>query len=148
MTKKNLLQMFSFMLCIISFIGFPISTKADEKNINEEEVYYDTEQARFVYDMDDYLTQLNNGTILPFNPTQKTYESDIALYELHEPSQKCSNIFGHKWDSWGSWKEVSRVHSPQTTCFANIERYRFCTRTHCSAYQIETDIVWLSTCSH
>lgn len=111
-------------------------------------MYYDTEEGRFVNDIDDYLLQLNNGMITPFDSTITNYESNITPLDLSDPSEKCSNIFGHKWGDWGSWEEVSRVHFPKPPCIVNMERWHFCTRTHCSAYQIETDTVWVDVCTH
>lgn len=148
MKRKNVLEMFSLILCMVFFIAMPVSVRAEEESSNQETVYYDTEQGRFVNDIDDYLTQLNNEVITPFDSTITTYESNITPFDLSEPSEKCSNIFGHKWGNWGSWKEVSRIHSPKPPCYATMERWRFCTRTHCSAYQIETDGVWVDVCSH
>lgn len=110
-------------------------------------MYYDTEQGRFVNDIDDYLEQLNNGVISPFDPTITYYENSITPFDISEPSQKCSNIFGHKWDDWGSWSEVSRYHYPKPPCIVVMQRRHYCTRTFCSAYQIETDTVWVA-CTH
>ena len=124
----------------------PVVVRAVEPN-NEEPVYYDTEQGRFVHDIDDYLVQLNNGMITPCDSITN-YESDITPFDLSEPSQECSNIFGHKWGAWTSWSEVSRVHFPQAPCLVTMERGRFCTRTNCSAYQTETDKVWVEVCPH
>lgn len=142
MKKNNVLQIFSFILCAAFFIALPIAVRA------EEPVYYDTEEGRFVNDIDGYLEELNNEEITPFDSTITTYESDITPFDISEPSEKCSNILGHKWGDWGSWKEVSRIHFPKPPCLVKMERWRFCTRTHCSAYQIETDAVWVDVCSH
>lgn len=133
-------------MCRAFCITLPINVRAEESN-DKEPVYYETEQGRFVNDIDNYLEQLNNGVIAPFDSTITSYESNIALFDISEPSQKCSNIFGHKWGDWGGWEEVSRLHYPSSPCIATIERWRFCTRTHCSAHQIETDVAWVE-CSH
>lgn len=134
-------------MCMVFVISLPIMARAEESGV-EEPVYYDTEQGRVVNDIDEYLTQLNNGTIAPFDSTITNFESNIAPIDVSEPSEKCSNVFGHKWDGWGNWKEVSRVHFPTPPCNVTMQRYRYCTRTHCNAYQIETDSVWISECSH
>lgn len=105
-------------------------------------------QGRFVYDIDNYLEQLNKGMITPFDSTITNFESDIMPFDVSEPSEKCSNIFGHKWGDWTSWSEVSRMHYPKAPCLATMERWHFCTRTNCNAYQIETDQVWVAVCPH
>lgn len=128
-------------MTIVNSIDFVLSS-------NEETVYYDTEQGRFVNDIGEYLTQLDNEIITPFDSTISTYESGIIPFDLSEPSENCSNIFGHKWGNWGGWEEVSRVHGSKPPCNVKMERWRFCTRTHCSAYQIETDWVLVDVCSH
>ena len=139
--------MLSIILCTVLFAVLPISARAEEESDNEEIVYYDFEQGRFVNDIDDYLVQLNNAMITPFDSAITTYEPNITPFDISEPSEKCSNIFGHKWGDWGTWKEVSRIHTANPHCYATIERVRYCTRTHCSAYQTETDNVWVD-CSH
>lgn len=147
MKKKNMLQVLSLILCMVFVIALPVSAKENEPS-DKEPVYYETEEGRYVNDFDEYLAQLNCGEIKPFDSIIINYESNITPFDLSEPSEKCSNIFGHKWDDWGGWEEVSRVHFPKPPCIVNMERWRFCTRTYCSAYQIETDTVWVNICSH
>lgn len=148
MKKKNVIQVFSLILCAVCMLVLPSTVVRAEEPTNEESVYYDTEQGRFVQDLDDYLTKLNSGLITPYDSTITNYESDLAPFDISDPSESCSNIFGHKWGDWGNWEEVSRVHFPKPPCAVNMERWRFCTRTHCNAHQIETDIVWVNVCSH
>ncbi len=147
MNKKKMLQIVSLMLCV-AFIGIPPALVNAEELASEEPVYYDTEQGRFVNDIDVYLKQLNEGMITPFDSTIADYESEATPLDLHDPTDSCSNIFGHKWSEWGNWEEVSIVHFPKPPCAANMERWRYCTRTHCSALQKETDVVWINSCNH
>lgn len=141
--KKNMLQIVSLILCAILIIATPARVKAEELP-NEESVYYDTEQGRFVKDIDEYLAQLNAGMITPFDSTISDHESEATPLDLSEPSKKCSNIFGHKWGNWSSWKEISRYYYPSGKCIVTMERWRYCTRTYCGASQTETDYVWLN----
>lgn len=140
--RKKVLRMLSMILCAVYVLSLPVVVKA------EEPVYYDTEQGRFVNDLDSYLVQLNSGTIEPFDSKVTNYESDVTPFDLSDPSEKCSNILGHKWGGWGDWSEVSRIHYPKPPCIANMERWRFCTRKNCNAHQIETDAVWVQICNH
>lgn len=145
--KKNLLQTVLLAICITVISITPVRVRAEELP-NEEVLYYDTEEGRFVNDIDEYLIQLNAGTITSFDSTiTDCNESGVALFSLSEPSKKCSNIFGHKWGNWTPWEEIGRVHFPSGKCIVRMERWHYCTRTHCSASQSETDVVWV-TCVH
>ena len=131
----------SSLFCAVFIITSPIAVNAEELT-NEASVYYDTEEGRFVNNLDEYLLQLNNGMITPYAPTIEEYGPGISLYgTVSEPSKKCSNIFGHKWGDWGSWQEVNVVHRPNGPCILCMERTRFCERTHCGAKQIESDLL-------
>ena len=144
--KKNVLQIVSFLLSLAFIIATPAKVNAEGYS-NEESVYYDTEQGRFVNDIDDYLVQLNAEMITPYNPTITNHRGTIMPFSLSEPSKKCSNIFGHKCGSWTSWDEVDRYHYTTGRCLVKMERWRYCSRTYCGASQTETDYVWV-TCNH
>lgn len=116
MKNRKLLYSISSLFCAVFIITSPIAVNAEELT-NEASVYYDTEEGRFVNNLDEYLLQLNNGMITPYAPTIEEYGPGISLYgTVSEPSKKCSNIFGHKWGDWGSWQEVNVVHRPNGPC--------------------------------
>lgn len=144
--KKNMLQIVSLLLCSVFIVATSAKVKAEEFPV-EEPVYFDTEQGRFVNDIDEYLVQLNAGLITSYDSTITDHESEAAPFELSDPSKKCSNIFGHKWGDWTSWDEIDRYHYSTGTCLVKMERWHYCTRTHCGASQTETDYVWV-TCTH
>mgnify|MGYP001133772915 CR=1 FL=1 len=146
MKNRKLLYSISSLFCAVFIITSPIAVNAEELT-NEASVYYDTEEGRFVNNLDEYLLQLNNGMITPYAPTIEEYGPGISLYgTVSEPSKKCSNIFGHKWGDWGSWQEVNVVHRPNGPCILCMERTRFCERTHCGAKQIESDLLHVTNC--
>lgn len=102
---------------------------------------------KYVDDIDEYLTQLNKGLIIPTDTIITTYDSAITPYGVvSDPSKGCSNIFGHKWGSWGSWTQINMIHRPSGPCTSVIKRYRYCERTYCGAYQTETDSVFVTSC--
>lgn len=153
--KKRIKQIITLMICLPIFFLNTNYVHANELK-NNVKVYADTEDGRVVYNMDKYISLLNNNKVQPFAPTISTGELEtlndlqeeiVSPLDVSEPSSKCSNIFGHKWNDWGSWEEVSRIHFPNTKCCVKMERWRFCAREHCSAYQIETDYVWVE-CNH
>ena len=131
------------------FLGLILLTGATTVNAETvKTIYEDTDQGRIVYDVDEYLELLNTGEVKPYDAHVIEGEMYGTMSELSEPSESCSNVFGHKWDSWGGWNETSRIHFPQGNhCLAKMERWRFCSRKHCKAYQIESDSVWV-VCNH
>lgn len=162
MKNKNMLRIASIILCLALFPAMPVFAEESEYGIGEY-VYSDITQPKYVDDIDEYLEQLNAGLITPINTTITTYESAITPVSqnvttsentirpfgiVSDPSKSCSNIFGHRWGSWGSWYEISRVHKTSGYCISMIERRRYCTRTYCGAYQKETDTVWVTSCNH
>lgn len=98
MKKRKLLRSISMLLCAAFIVASPIGVNAEELT-DEDPIYYDTEQGRFVNDPDEYLSQLNNGMITPYAPTIEEHESEISLFDsiISDPSKECSNVFGHKW---------------------------------------------------
>lgn len=141
-----MLQIVSLILCVSFIVSLPAEVKAEELT-NDDLVYYDTEEGRFVNNIDEYLAQLNAAMISPFNSTITNYKSDAVSFAISEPSKKCSNIFGHKWGNWTAWEEINRYHYSTGTCLVLMERWHYCSRTHCGASQKETDAVWIS-CTH
>lgn len=135
------------LLCAVFIVALPIEVKAEECS-GEASTYYDTEEGRFVNNLDEYLSQLNDGLITPYAPTLEEHESEISLYDgiISEPSKSCSNIFGHKWGDWLSWEEVTTVHNSSGPCFVMLKRWRYCERTYCGASQTETDGVYITSC--
>ena len=115
---------------------------------DETHIYYDTEQGRFVNNLDEYMLQLNNGMIKPYASTVEEHESAISLYStISDPSKKCSNIFGHKWGYWSNWVETETIHHhPDGLCVLRMVRIRKCERTYCGATQTETDGVFITSC--
>lgn len=149
--KKNVLQIISLLLCLAFIIAIPTKVNAEEHS-NEGSLYYDTEQGRFVNEIDEYLAQLNAEMITPYNSTITNHAaidhgSMIMPLSLSEPSKKCSNISGHKWGSWDCWEEVTRYHFTTGKCMVVMERWHYCSRTHCGASQTERDCVWVN-CTH
>lgn len=147
MKKENLLRNISMLFCAAFIVASPIRVNAEELT-DETPIYYDTEQGRFINSLDEYLSQLNAGTITPYAPTIEVNESDISLYgTVSDPSKKCSNIFGHKWGYWGNWIELDTVHHhPNGPCVLKMERVRTCERTYCGATQTESDGVFVTSC--
>lgn len=145
MKKRKLLRNISMLLCAAFIVASPIGVKAEELT-DVEPIYYDTEEGRFVSDLDEYLSQLNEGTITPYAPTLE--ESEISLYDsiISDPSKDCSNVFGHKWGDWSSWEEISAVHRPSGPCVLVMKRWRSCERTHCGASQSEADTIFVTSC--
>lgn len=135
------------LLCVAFIVALPVRVTAEELT-DEEPIYYDTEQGRFVNDLDEYLSRLNAGVITPHAPTIEEHGTGGALYYsiISDPSKKCSNIFGHKWGQWGNWEEVGTVHRTSGPCFLMITRWRYCNRTYCGAKQSETDGVIITFC--
>lgn len=109
----------------------------------KNELYYDTEGERYVYDIDEYLRLLNSGQIEPHNVVIEETSLGIDLQGiLSDPSSKCSNIFGHKWGNWSSWEIYKSFHSQNGgPCTKMIRRTHYCERTYCNAYQTETDTI-------
>lgn len=58
--KKNVFQIVSFILCLAFIVTVPVRVRAEEIP-DKEPVYYDTNQGRFVNNIDEYLAQLNAG---------------------------------------------------------------------------------------
>lgn len=135
------------LLCAAFIVASPILGKAEELT-DEEPIYYDTEQGRFVNDLDEYLLLLNDGMITPYAPTIEEHESEISLYDgmISDPSKSCSNIFGHKWGDWGNWEEYATIHRPSGPCYIMLKRWRYCERTYCGANQTESDGVIITFC--
>lgn len=149
MKKVKMLQIVSLMLtlCLVSVPSMTVFAEEGESGTGEK-VYDDTDQYRYVDDIDEYLAKLNAGLITPVNTTITTYESTVTpLSIISDPSKNCSNIFGHSWGDWGSWSELKTVHMSGGKDFVEMERWRYCNRTHCGASQKETDGVWI-TCTH
>lgn len=145
-----MLQIVSLMLTLCVVLAPSMTVFAEEgKSGTGEHVYDDTDQYhRYVDDIDEYLAQLNAGLITPMNTTITTYESTVTPFSIiSDPSKSCSNVFGHSWDSWGSWSQLTTVHMSGGKCFVEMERWRYCNRTYCGASQKETDGVWV-TCNH
>ena len=109
--------------------------------------FYDTEYGRVVTDLDEYMRLLNSEIVKPYEQNRYLHDSGFMLMGVEEPSKKCSNIFGHKWGPWGSWYESYIAHSSTQYCVLHMYRTRLCTRTHCGAYQDETDVILLTNCS-
>lgn len=93
------------LLCVVFIVESHIEVIAEEP-AEEAPVYYDTEQGRVVIDLNEYLLQLNDGMITPYDPTIEEHGCDSSLYILSDPSKKCSNIFGHKWGEWGHGRKL------------------------------------------
>lgn len=142
---KKLLQSVSTLLCAIFIVVSPMEVKA-ESLTEQRPVYYDTEQGRFVNNLEEYMSQLNDGVITPYAPTLEEYESEISLYNVLEPSKKCSNIFGHKWGDWCNWEQTGTVHRSSGPCILYMYRMRYCQRTFCGASQKETDAIIITFC--
>lgn len=147
MKKIKLLRSISMLLCVAFIVAFSVRVTAEEFT-DEAPIYYDTEQGRFVNDLEEYLSQLNTGMITPYAPTIVEYGTGGALYYsiISDPSKNCSNIFGHKWGQWGNWEEVGTVHRTSGPCYLMIRRWRYCNRTYCGAKQSETDGVIITFC--
>ncbi len=147
MKKRKLLHSILMLLCVAFIVALPVGVKAKEIT-DEEPIYYDTEQGRFVNDLDEYLSQLNAGVITPYAPTIEEHEPEITLHDgiISDPSKECSNIFGHKWGDWTNWEEYKTVHRPSGPCALMIKRWRYCERTHCGASQTETDVLHITSC--
>lgn len=147
MNKRKFIRNTLTLLCATFFIASPIRVKAEEL-ANEEPIYYDTEQGRYVNDLDEYLSQLNDGVITPYAPTIEEHESEISLYDgmISDPSKECSNIFGHKWGDWTNYEEYATTHRPSGPCFVTLKRYRYCQRTFCGASQTETSGAIITSC--
>ena len=145
--KRKLLFSITMLFCVALVSTSLIGVKAEELT-DEAPVYYDTEQGRVVNNLDEYMSQLNDGIITPYAPIIEEHGSGISLYDgtISEPSKKCSNIFGHKWGEWDHWEEVGTVHRPSGPCFLTLRRTRYCERTHCGATQTETDGVVITSC--
>lgn len=95
MKKRKLLASISMLLCAAFIVVPPIQVMAEEPT-DEEPIYYDTEEGRFVNDIDEYLSQLNDGVITPYAPILEDHESEISPYgAVSPPSKDCSNILGH-----------------------------------------------------
>lgn len=145
--KKRKLCYVSMLLCAVLVVLSNIKVEAEELT-DEDPVYYDTEQGRFINDLDEYLSQLNEGMITPYAPTIEKHEGEISVYRsiISEPSKKCSNIFGHKWGNWTSWEEYVTTHRTSGPCILMIKRWRYCERTFCGASQTETDALYITSC--
>lgn len=147
MKKGKLLRNISMLLCAAFIVASPIGVQAEELT-DKKPIYYDTEQGRFVNDVDEYMSLLNDGLITPYAPTVEEHESEISLYDgiISDPSKECSSILGHKWSSWTSWEEYTTVHRSSGPCYVMIKRWRFCGRTNCGASQTETDGFYTTSC--
>jgi hypothetical protein len=149
MKSRKLLKFISLTL-FLCFVC-PIAVSAEK----EEQVYIDIGQYRYVNDIDEYLTQLNAETIMPFNSSTTIVDSSTLDFDGDQmvspcswPWTDCSNILGHDWGDWSLWEEYGeRFHHPGGTCVAQIRRIRFCHRTYCEAYEIEEDHMWVA-CEH
>ena len=154
MKNKKMLRITSFLLCLIIAFSTTFLTEAKEVEIGKQ-IYGKEEQYQYVDDVDEYVRQLNSGLAKPINTTIVTYESTdntpatvMPFGMVGDPSKNCSNIFGHKWTDWSGWYEHSRIHKSEGPCISVIKRERYCTRTHCGAYQQETDTVFINSCTH
>lgn len=152
MKNKKILKIASMIVCLT--ITFSSGTLAEAKENTTGECI-DLSESHCVDNIEEYLGMLNSGLITPGNTTITTYEAEtweknmITPFGLvGEPSKSCSNIFGHKWTSWGSWYELNRIHKTVGNCLSVIQRERDCTRTYCGATQKETDNVWITSCTH
>lgn len=144
--KRKLLASISMLLCAAFIVVPPIQVMAEELT-DEEPIYYDTEEGRFVNDIDEYLSQLNDGVITSYAPILEDHESETAPYgAVSPPSKDCSNIFGHSWGDWGSWEEFDTMHRPSGPCILVMKRWRSCGRTYCGANQSETETVFITSC--
>lgn len=71
-------------------------------------------------------------------------KSDYPNFSPFQASGSCTNIFGHSWGAFGSWRTYgSTSHHPTRCgevawCSTNIERIRLCNRTRCTRYYRET----------
>lgn len=110
--KEKMLQIVSLMLCAAFIVATPARLKAEELH-DEELVYYDTEQGRFVNDIDKYLAQLNDGMITPYDSTITDYDSETTPLDLSEPSEKCSNIFGNRMRKYQASYVVNAILSSE-----------------------------------
>lgn len=135
-------------LLIAIIIMCPINVAARDLE-NDSSVYYDTEDGRYIKDLDQYLFMLNSEMIVPYAPSVEGVSCDHSMnFSISEPTKKCSNIFGHKWSSWGNWTVTKTVHTTNRICVVYMERNRYCTRTYCGAWQKETDVAFIDHCNH
>lgn len=140
--KKNILQIL-LILCLV--LASSMTVFAEEG----EYIYSDTDQIRYVDDINEYLAQLNAGLITPTNTTIATYEGEAIIRPfgiISDPSKGCSNIFGHSWGNWEIWSEQITKHNG-SKCYMQVQRTRYCSRTYCGAYQTETELVEVA-CRH
>lgn len=138
-------------MVMVIMVVCPINVEASNNVCENNDVYYDTEEGRYIQNLDQYLLMLNSDVIAPYASTieMKTNSSvRDMLFSISEPSKKCSNIFGHKWSSWGNWTVTNVVHVSNRICPVYMERERYCTRTYCGAWQTETDIAFIENCNH
>jgi len=126
-----------------------INVEASNLCDDENDIFYDTEAGRYIKDIDQYLLLLNSDDIIPYSPNiEEVYRGFNMTFSISEPTKKCSNIFGHKWSSWGNWTVTKTVHTTNRICAVYMQRERYCTRTFCGAWQTETDVAFIENCNH
>lgn len=148
MKKKKIMGLISILMYLVLFCSVTVFAEEDIP------IYNDIGQHRYVNNMDEYLVQLNEGLIAPFNPTTNILESTIesngytTVSPMSWPWTDCSNILGHDWSDWTPWTEFRRDHSCSGGyCYARMERFHYCQRTYCGAKERETDTVFV-LCNH
>ncbi|MDR2889049.1 MAG: hypothetical protein LBV33_04320 [Lachnospiraceae bacterium] len=146
MKNKKIIPMVSLILCLVLVPSMTVFAGSGEEKA-QGDLPGDNDQLRYVEDIDEYLEQLNAGLITPNNTTITTYESMIMPFGIiSDPSESCSNIFGHSWGDWGLWNGSVAYHSGNK-CLMPVQRTRYCNRTYCKAYQTESDFVQVP-CAH
>lgn len=147
MGKKVFMRFLSTVICLVLLCSMTVFAE-------EEYVYDDESQFKYVEDIDEYLEQLNAGLVVPLDTTITTFypavegnEQCASVSPMSWPWTDCSNILGHSWGSWGFWTETYRNHQPTAEyCLVLVQRKRHCQRTYCNATDIEKEVVAIKCC--
>lgn len=150
MKKSKIKIIATVLLMAVTMQTFnSINVEARNFRNSDNSIYYDAEDGRHIRNLEQYLFMLNTGKVDPFTHNIEEFSNSQSMtLAVSDPSKKCSNIFGHKWSSWGNWSVKNIVHNSTRICVVYLERERYCTRKLCGAWQTETEVAFIENCNH
>ena len=143
---KKWLKVLSVMALTVTCLFYSSTTiLAAETQSNKLNYSVDESGDIYVDDLEAYLDLLNSGELAPSKNSYIIEGKALSLNGLvSDPSSDCSNILGHKWGAWGSWEVSNTISYSSGVTLHVIQRYRYCERKHCSAWQKEVDSVYVN----
>jgi len=127
-------------ICIIIVLALVISLPLIAMN----NISYETEECDHLTEYCEHLIEVTRVNI--------NLDGEVEIGTRSGwPWTDCSNVLGHSWSAWGTWRSTGPTNhsrfcteSNYPTCFVPSERTRWCTRTNCNMGQREQTNIWIN----